>query len=188
MRGAAQAFEARPGCVGATVLTASGAYFDLLAPETTPPDPGDIAHQLSRICRFGGSPRVHYSVAQHCVQASKIVAPEHAFAALMHDAHEAYIGDMTAPLKQLLPDYRALEKRVEAAVAGHFGLKTPWHPEVRRADLVMLVTEKRDVTPAAGHDWPGLDGIKPLFARIWPWEAAHARDAWLDRFYTLRQA
>ena len=185
MTGIHGAFTPKPGCVGTTICTASGVYFDFRSPETSVIDPRDIAHALSLLCRYTGHTDRFYSIAQHCVLASYIVPAEHAFAALMHDAHEAYVGDMSSPLKQLCQDYKAIEDRCEAAVAKRFGLTTPWPAEVKHADLVMLMTEKRDLMAARDHHWPLLDGIEPDHRTIDPRPSEECELMWLLRFYEL---
>lgn len=167
------------------ILTAGGDYFDFLEPERLPLRPSDIAHALSHICRFGGHCSPFYSVAEHCVRASRIVPEEHAFAALMHDAAEAFVGDIPSPLKQLLPDYKAVETRVEAAVAKAFGLTLPWPEEVKRADLVMLATEQRDLMPAHDDEWASIADVEPLRLPINPWQPPFAKASWLQRFGQL---
>ena len=169
-----------------TILTASGRYFDILAPtfeETYAID--EIAHALSHICRFTGHTRTFYSVAQHCYHASFLVPKEHALAALMHDAAEAYLGDVSSPLKQLLPDYRAIEEQVEQGVFSHFGIATPLHPCVKHADLVMLATEQRDLMPGHAHDWMCLRGIAPMPTLIAPMSPEEARQKFLHRVQQL---
>ena len=86
----------------------SGAWFDFLDPESSDFAIEDIAAGLSNICRYAGQCSGFYSVAEHSLLVSE-VAFDHAYAALMHDAAEAFIGDVTRPLKQLLPDFKRIE-------------------------------------------------------------------------------
>ncbi len=121
----------------------------------------DIATALSHICRFAGHLPEFYSVGQHSVLVSHLVPQEFALEALLHDAAEAYMQDIPAPLKRLLPDYLVIEERVDAAIRKKFGLPTEQHPTVKYADLVMLASERRDFEIDDGTDWPMLDGIIP---------------------------
>ena len=168
-----------------TILTSSGRYFNLLEPRAEDVCIAEIAHALSHICRFTGHVHTFYSVAEHRFHASFIVPPEYALQALLHDAAEAYIGDVASPLKRLLPDYKAIEERVEAAVLQHFGLPEQLHPCVKEADLVMLATEQRDLLPAHSDEWAVLKDIKPLTGRIHPWPAQVARQYFLVRYRHL---
>jgi hypothetical protein len=173
---------------GATIQIASGNYFSLVEPGLSDFSIFDIAQALSHICRYTGHVREFYSVAQHSVLASEVVAPEHAFAALMHDAAEAFVGDVARPLKELIPDYRAIEKRVERAVFSRFSLPHELHPAVKHADLVLLATEKRDLMPLGGgktQAWSCINGIEPMRNRILCWSPVDARRAFLSRFNEL---
>ena len=131
--------------VGPTILLHSGAYFDFDAPESSEFSIGDIARGLSHICRFAGQCDRFYSVAEHSVYVSQLVPEAHAFAALMHDAPEAFVGDMTKPLKSMCPDYQDVEKRVEHAVLARFGITLPLDASVKEADIVMLATEQAQI-------------------------------------------
>lgn len=126
-----------------TIRLHSGAHLDLLVPNYTLLTLTDIAHGLSHLCRFTGQCDRFYSVAEHSVLVSQLVAPEHAFPALMHDAAEAFIGDVAKPLKILLPEYAIIEERMEAAIAKRFILPYPMHPDIKKADLQMLAVERR---------------------------------------------
>ncbi len=121
----------------------------------------DIARGLSNECRFAGQLESFYSVAQHSVYVSQIVPPEYALEALLHDAAEAYIKDIPSPLKAMLPDYKAVEKRIEAVIRENFGLPPAMTVDVHYADLVMLATEKRDFEIDPGSHWPILDSVLP---------------------------
>lgn len=121
----------------------------------------DIARGLSNECRFAGQLESFYSVAQHSVYVSQIVPPEYALEALLHDAAEAYIKDIPSPLKAMLPDYKAVEKRIEAVIREKFGLPPVMTVDVHYADLVMLATEKRDLEIDPVNHWPILDSAPP---------------------------
>jgi hypothetical protein len=173
------------------IRTASGRKFDFVNIEANEILIDDIAHALSHVNRFTGHTRIAYSVAQHSVMVSRIVPIEHALAGLLHDATEAYLGDVSSPLKQLLPEYKALEARVEAHVLGAFGLPAALPTAVKHADLVMLATEKRDLMPRpieGSETWSMLEGIEPLPVHVAPLPASSARFLFMKRFRELTRS
>lgn len=174
--------------VSSTILTASGRYFDLIRPDNNLPTLGEIAHALAHICRYTGHVSRFYSVAQHSVLVSRIVPPMDARAGLLHDMAEAFIGDVSRPLKQLLPAYKWIERRIEADLFCRFGLPQQMPESVKRADLILLATEQRDLMPAHADDWACLAGIEPLADRIEPVSPEEARRMFMDRAFELTEA
>ena len=135
------------------IFTHRGTEFDFLNPENSYVDIEIVANALSKICRFTGQikPESFYSVAQHSVYVSYLVPYEHQWNALLHDSAEAFIGDVSKPLKNLLPDYQLIEERVEKAVAGKLGYNCNIHPIVKKADNVMRIIEQEIFFPFAGN-------------------------------------
>jgi len=161
-------------------------YVNLTAPKPCDINILDIAHALARVNRFNGHTSESYSVAQHSVLVAQNVPEEHKLSALLHDASEAYLGDISTPLKQLLPDYKALEHKWQHAIAQAFGLPGIMHVCIKQADLRALATEKRDLFPGASADtWHALDGAKPYPQQITPLGEYIAKRRFLDYFHRL---
>lgn len=164
------------------IMLVTGRYFDFMVPEQCDFDIVDIAHALANLCRFTGHTRRFYSVAQHSILASHCVPRSLAKEALLHDAPEAFIGDVSRPLKQLLPQYKEIERRVEAVVRLKFQLPEHESPMVKHADLVMLATEKRDLMPTTGDQLHLIADIEPLRMRIEPMPPEMAYLAFMARY------
>lgn len=165
-------------------MTASGRRLFVLDPDPEEIIIEDIAHALSQICRFGGMSTDFYSVAQHSVMVSRIVPPTFALLGLLHDASEAFLGDVIRPLKMLLPEYSRIEQRWEEVILDKFWLRNTENAsvEVKAADRIALATERRDLV--APHSWRwDLDeqGYQPLPERIVPLPPIEARRLFLDR-------
>lgn len=168
------------------ILLQSGNYFDFLVPHTCDICIEDIAHALSNICRFGGHTHKFYSVAQHSVLVSHEVDKDNlGMEGLMHDAAEAFIGDVSRPLKQLLPDYKVIEQRVEKAIFPIFGISYPLPSIVKHADLVLLATEQRDLMPEHDDQWALITNIVPLIATIEPWTPEQSFREFMMRYEEL---
>jgi hypothetical protein len=122
--------------------TYTGRRIDLARPRPEDVELEDLAHHLSQLCRFGGASRRFYSIAEHSVLVSHVIAPRHALPGLFHDAHEAYLGDLVSPLKKLIgevtPLYRELAAAWDRAIAVGRGVPRPHRPEIKDADLATL--------------------------------------------------
>jgi uncharacterized protein len=169
------------------ISTRSGRNVSLLNPSAGQFEIGDIAHGLAQQCRFNGQTSKFYSVAQHSVLVSSILPRELKLAGLLHDAAEAYLGDIVQPLKTLLPEFAEIESRFKVKISERFSLSGLDHPDIKRADLIALATERRDLMPMEQMDWPVLNGIEAMRIRIQPMAPDAAAKAFLDCFFRLQQ-
>lgn len=100
----------------------------------------DICIGLSNIPRFGGQVDF-FSVARHSLEVCDMLQEKYKLAGLLHDASEAYIGDMPTPIKECLPDYQALEKKIMAVINEKFGINS-YEQVVKEADRASFIQEK----------------------------------------------
>ena len=114
----------------------------------------DIAHGLSMECRFGRQLPEFYSVAQHSKLTSDLVEQEYKLAALMHDASEAYLGDLASPIKKGMLDYKRVETILMKAIAKKFGFEFPLHKSIKEADYEMLLLEHACLSRKATKTFP----------------------------------
>jgi uncharacterized protein len=157
----------------------------------------DIAHALANTCRFNGHCKKYYSVAQHSVLVSHLlgeyavdmgvlpgIVNAYALGGLLHDAAEAYCGDMVRPLKHEIPLYKFVENRILDVILKKFGvgsLPDNW----LKADNVALATEVRDLLATPPMPWSDTVGMKPLLQKIVPLSPKNAEVAFLQRFNDL---
>lgn len=198
------------------VHTFTGRAVDLLTPRPEQLALADIAHSLARLVRFNGHCRDRYTVAEHSVRvalrveqstgrwpdASRIRAARFSLAGLLHDAAEAYIGDVVQPLKTALgmrfdgwtgtplpSPLKPIEAALQDAIACWSGIRPAdfADPLIRRADLELLATEKRDLLSPAPRPWVELP--EPLPERILePWSDFEAEHRFVEAFARLRSA
>ncbi|WP_342309285.1 phosphohydrolase [Pseudomonas fluorescens] len=114
-------------------------------------------------------------MAQHSCIVAELVPEEHKLAALLHDAAEAYVGDMTRPLKQWISAYQHFEDCIWWRVCERFDIAPEIPACIYKADLIALATERRDLMPPDPAIWDCLVGIEPMVETIRPWSAAEAR-------------
>lgn len=174
--------------IGDWIETFTGRKFFPLDPRPEDICIEDIAHHLSQICRFTGAVREFYSVAQHSWLVSERVDARHALWGLLHDAAEAYLGDLSRPIKRdggWAQNYREAERRVMDQVCEKFGLP-PVEPEsVRRADDFMVVNEARQLMRSKAKSWSWGHDVKALADCIEPWGPHYAELMFLNRFRQL---
>jgi uncharacterized protein len=169
---------------GPRIMLASGSWFDFLDPEGSDFTIEDIAQGLGNICRYAGQCHQFYSVAEHSLHVSA-VSPTNKLEALMHDAAEAFLGDVTRPLKQLLPEYKKIEKAVELAIFRRFDLDFSALATLKKVDLSVLAAEQVQIMPIGTDYWSSDSGIVPAKIKIEFLQPKAAAAAFLRRFRDL---
>lgn len=141
-----------------------------------------IAHSLSLLCRFGGHCKVFYSVAEHCIRVARIVKPEYRLAALLHDAGEAYIGDVIRPLKYCLSAIQEADEKAVKVVMKKFGVdfSEEVREVVKEADNILVATEGRDIMYHV-ETWGNLP--PPLSGTIIPYPSLFIEKTFLAVFH-----
>lgn len=160
-------------------------YYDDIKPEMI--KIYDIAHALSQICRFTGHTKEFYSVAQHSVlvcDAQTTLAEKRA--GLLHDATETYVNDLPSPMKVCvnLGDYKKLENQIHAVINEKYHVNDGMTPNIKKADLAALFTEKRDVLNRPS-DWGWGKDIVMFKEKIIPLQPKEAKELFLTRFAEL---
>jgi hypothetical protein len=172
----------------ATILTASGLTFDIL--DTTPEMVciDDIAHALSQGNRFTGHTKFPYPVSQHSRLGSYIIPQVYALRFLLHDASEAYLGDMNRPLKHFTPagiEYRKVENRIQEIIYSKFGLHGEDPEIIHDIDNQMLYAEKAQIM--APTEWRNQWSKDKKAADVKILETTFRvnKALFLDRFYNI---
>jgi hypothetical protein len=174
--------------IGDWIQTYSGIAFYPCDPIPEEVCIADIAHALSNLCRFTGHTKYFYSVAEHCVHVSRLCPPEHALWGLLHDASEAYVSDLSRPVKlhtALGEEYRRVEAVLQASIIAAFGLPEKEPAEVKSADNRMLYVEAEHLMSPLRPGWAKwaslLHGDEPsLDTPCWTPETAKAN--FMERF------
>lgn len=181
----------------------TGTRFYTFDPQPEDVKIADIGHSLGLQCRYNGNCRRFYSVAEHCCLLSDYVRPRgwhnlegpwpgkwigefkyDALVALMHDAAEAYIGDLIRPVKHRMQQFKELEALIEAVVFPSLGLPAEIPAWMRELDSRILCDERAQVMLTDHNEW-STDELDPLGVRIRFWPPARAEFEFLRRFFEL---
>lgn len=135
------------------IQTDSGIRFWPLEPRVQDVNIPDIAHALSMKCRYNGHCKKFYSVAEHSLWVSELVSEKNALWGLLHDASEAYLPDVPAPIKPDLPGFKAIEKRVQDTIMTALEMPLEEPPEVKSMDRAILGDEHRQVMRHNHYEW-----------------------------------
>lgn len=156
------------------ILISSGILFDVFNPKAENIRIEDIAHALSKLCRYGGHCPYFYSVAQHCVLCSyEKGTPQEQMEFLMHDASEAYMVDLPRPIKRNISQYRDIEDNLLGIIFGYFKLNFPLTERVHEVDNDLLAYEYENF----------FTNPNPNFEF---WDPETAKKLFLARYYELK--
>lgn len=163
-----------------------GSFFDLLSPKDNTYDIEVIAHALSRINRFTGHIDCPcYSVAEHSVLVSVATDPRYALEGLLHDASEAFVGDVSSPLKRILGSaYTDIEDAIQKEIAVRYSLIYPFPKEIHAADKRVYWSERVEIAPGKDRLWHqdlrASRKVTPL-----GWSPVVAQERFLAKYYEL---
>lgn len=174
------------------MITHSGKKIVFTDPCPLSIDLHDIAHSLARTARFNGHTAGNraYSVVQHSVLVSHQVPPEFALHGLLHDASEAYTGDISTPYKEILGEAHArVEERLMEVISMVFGFERSREAQaaVKKADLTLLATEiaqlRHSPDSFSALPYPALPSILRTV-----WSARKATKRFLWRFREIQKS
>lgn len=192
------------------IQTFTGRYVDPFSIKGEDINIRDIAHSLARQCRFNGHVSKFYSVAEHSVRCTDyyfdqyvngVATPEQtvtAFGILLHDASEAYFGDIPRPIKRKLPFLKDLENNIQTVVEFSLGLSkaiertiiTPsscelYKKSIHEADNVLLATEARELGFSV-NEWSLEFGPLEDYYII-PYSVDEAECMFLEYYYSFKE-
>ena len=182
----------------APFFTRAGASLDIAS--LSPDDIvwSDIATSLSKLCRWNGHCKGFYSVAQHCCMAHDWIRdhsrlPELCVYGLLHDAHEAFVGDIIYPVKQLLgPELQLLVNGIDSSIYRAARLEPPdelTRKFVKSVDRSLLVFEAGQLLEQTDPVLEWMDDFDiDEFGRIEPWSMKRAADEWTTRLFIADRA
>lgn len=167
------------------IQTATGKAFYPLDPRSTEIDIVDIAHALSHLCRYAGHTKQFYSVAQHSVLVARALPDHLKLWGLLHDASEAYLVDIPAPIKPMIGGYADIERNVMRVICEKFGLQQKIPAEVKRVDVAILADERNQLMTKPPMDWKLKE--PPLGIQIDYWPPEKARAEFMSEFRRLSE-
>lgn len=164
----------------------SGKQFWPLDPRPEEIEITDIAHALSHICRWGGHCKRFYSVAQHSVMVARMGETiEEKRWGLLHDAAEAYIGDMIRPLKRQMREFQTAERVLLSTIANRFDLSWPCPENVEQADEVMQATEAAIIMHTTEESQPIVRAMADRSIALDHWDPGEACAQFLNAYKRL---
>lgn len=133
----------KKGCIN----TLSGKYIDLINPNVDDIDIIDIISGLSKKPHYSGQTNDFFSISQHSIYVSRLIECDSPrdyklqLAGLLHDASEAYLGDMVSPIKSYLPTFKVIEDRLQECIFEKYNLDVELMKKIKPYDKYVLKLE-----------------------------------------------
>lgn len=132
------------------ISTYTGKRFYPFDPQIDHVDIIDIAHSLSNINRWIGHTNRPYNVAEHSIHVAWLIKEQGGNTrdqlwGLLHDASEAYFGDIASPIKHSFSELVKFEHNIQQVIAKKFNLPWPMPEIVHRADKKSLLIEANNL-------------------------------------------
>lgn len=176
----------------AYIETYTGKTVFFMDPDPSMFDIHDIAHALSNNCRWTGHCKNFISVAEHSYWASTLVDPKYAMEALMHDASEAYLTDVAAPIKPYLTNYYEIEAKIMKALSVQFNFQYPLPKKVKQIDTLLLSEEAYQVVPSQGKQWKMWESIggrpEKRDLEFGFWTPEEAEEMFMFQYYAISRS
>lgn len=153
--------------VGDYIQTITGNHFYINNPSTSDFSVEDIAYSLSNLCRFTGHSPRFYSVGEHslaCLDVAIAVGatPLQCLHVLFHDASESVMNDLARPVKQNVPDYKALEDKISKVMWEVVGVSEPTEEDyefIKKVDNTLIILEMKCLMGREDYDDGSLDSF-----------------------------
>ncbi len=177
--------------MGDYITTYTKVHFTPTGPKCEDIKIEDIAHALSMMTRANGHFPEFHSVAQHCIECAdearaRGYAPHVVLACLLHDAQEAYLADVTRPIKKYLDKYREIEDNLQNAIFARFGitLTDEERNQVSEVDDTMLYYEFYHYMGESISSEPPIKYSEPQFVTL---PFGEVEQAYLDMFGKIKK-
>ena len=149
---------------GSYLMTFSGTKVSVLNPQVSQIHVRDICHALAMQCRYNGQCVKFYSVAEHVIKGAMLLENQKApvpviKAWLLHDASEAYVGDVIRPVKMYLPEFKEIENVFHNVIYTKYDVDR-YEEEVFSMDNIMCALEKHVLMSQSKDVWKGLPNVK----------------------------
>lgn len=172
------------------IETVSGKRFDFVDTMPSMFTIPDIATHLSNLCRFTGAVDRFVSVAEHCIHVSSLLPENLKLHGLLHDGSEAYMNDLSSPVKALCTEYKRIEKKIQSIIYQTFAGHVPSRDEaamIKWADRTSMRSEAEQCRSVDCKHWPIFqEDAWPMSIEIQCWDSIAAKTRYIEAWANLQ--